>query len=433
MTQYSMQGLLRSCDQVRKVEEERFVLHLDMDAYFASVEQRDVPLYRNRPVVICHTSSDFQSHGVVATASYEARKWGIKAGMSVWEARSRCPRAFFVHADIPKYLHNARRILRICERYSHRVEVFSIDEVFVDLAQALQPHPPGEARWEAALEVGKALKGDIRREVGLVASVGIGPNKLVAKMASEFQKPDGLTVVTPGQLPDILAPLPVKKLVGVGRRMRRNLRSMGIETVGGLARTPPQVLEWRFGVMGRLLWRAAWGQDNGPVGRSGEGHEVKSFGHSLSLRGGTEDLELLEKTLLGLCDAVTRRMRREGYLGRTVSVRVRVGYAMGYARARTLEEYTDLTSPIYAVARELLRKEASSGIWLEPVTTVGVSVTQLRRRREGKQFNLWDFLDPREEKLTAALDVLRDKYGEGVVTRASLMKDFSLSSMNLMR
>jgi len=433
MAQYSMQGLLRSRDQVRKVEEERFVLHLDMDAYFASVEQRDVPLYRGRPLVVCHTSSDFCSHGVVATASYEARKWGIKAGMSVWEARSRCSRAFFVHADIPKYLDNARRILRVCERYSHRVEVFSIDEVFVDLAQALRPYPPGEARWEAALQVGKALKKDIRRETGLAASVGIGPNKLVAKMASEFHKPDGLTVITPGQLPDILAPLPVDKLVGVGRRMRRNLRSMGVETVGDLARTPPQVLEWRFGVMGRLLWGAAQGRDSGPVGRSGEGHEVKSFGHSLSLRGGTEDLELLENTLLGLCEAVTRRMRREGYLGRTVNLRLRVGYAVGYARARTLEEHTDLLSPVYAAARELLRREASSGIWLEPVTTVGVSVTQLRRRREGKQFNLGDFLDPREEKLTAALDALRDKYGEGVVTRASLLGEFSLSGMNLIR
>jgi len=433
MTQYVMHGLLRSADQGRAAGEERCVLHLDMDAYFASVEQRDVPLYRNRPLVVCHTSSDFCSHGVVATASYEAREWGIKAGMPVWEARQRCPRASFVHADIPKYLDNARRILRICERRSHRVEVFSIDEVFTDLTAPLQSHPPGRERWGAALEIGKGLKGDIRRELGLTASVGIGPNKLVAKMASEFQKPDGLTLITPGQLPGIFAPLAVDKLVGVGPRMRRNLRAMGIETVGDLARAPREVLEWRFGVMGRLLWRGAWGRDDSPVGRGGEDHEVKSFGHGLSLRGGTHDLEFLENTLLGLCEAVTRRMRREGYLGRTVDLRLRVGYAMGYARAKTLEEYTDLPSPVYAAARELLRREASSGLWTEPVTTVGVSVTQLRRRHEGKQFTLWDYLDSREEKLTAALDALRDRYGEGVVTRASLLGDFALSGMNLAR
>lgn len=433
MTQYVMHGLLRAADQGRREEEGRCVLHLDMDAYFASVEQRDVPLYRNRPLVVCHTSSDFCSHGVVATASYEARPWGIKAGMPVWEARRRCPQACFVHADIPKYLDNARRIVRICERRSHRVEVFSIDEAFVDLTAALRSHPPGKERWAAALAAGRGLKEDIRRELGLTASVGIGPNKLVAKMASEFQKPDGLCLITPEQLPDILAPLAVDKLVGVGRRMLRNLRAMGIETVGDLARTPVEVLEWRFGIVGRLLWKAARGEDAGPVVGSGETGEVKSFGHSLSLRGGTEDPEYLENTLLGLCDAVTRRMRRDGYLGRTVSLRLRVGYAMGYARARTLEGYTDLTSPVYAAAREMLRREARSGLWMEPVTTVGVSVSQLRRRGEGRQVTVWDCLDPREEKLTAALDELRDRYGEGVVTRASLLGDFALSGMNLAR
>ncbi|NPV59175.1 MAG: DNA polymerase IV [Actinobacteria bacterium] len=432
MTQFVMRGLLRPADQ-GKAGGERCVLHLDMDAYFASVEQRDIPIYRGRPLIVCHTSSDFCSHGVVATASYEARPWGVKAGMSVWEARSRCPQACFVHADIPKYLDNARRILRICERRSHRVEVFSIDEVFLDLTPVLRSRPPGEKRWEAARRVGAALKEDIRRELRLTASVGIGPNKLVAKMASEFQKPDGLTVIRPEQLPDVLAPLPVDKLVGVGARMRRNLRAMGIETVGDLARAPREALEWRFGIMGRLLWKAARGEDDSPVASSGEGHEVKSFGHSLSLRGGSDDLEYLENTLLGLVDAVTRRMRRDGYLGRTVSLRLRVGYAMGYARARTLEEYTDLSSPVFAAARDLLRREASSGLWREPVTTVGVSVSQLRRREEGRQVSIWECLDPREEKLTAAMDALRDRYGEGVVTRASLLGDFSLSGMNLAR
>ncbi|WP_287154891.1 DNA polymerase IV [Candidatus Solincola tengchongensis] len=433
MTQYVTHGLLRAADQVRAAEEGRCVLHLDMDAYFASVEQRDVPLYRGRPLVVCHTSSDFCTHGVVATASYEARRWGVKAGMSVWEARSRCPHACFVHADIPKYLDNARRIRRLCERLSHRVEVFSIDEVFVDLTPLLRPCLPGEGRWREALRLGRELKGEIRRRLGLTASVGIGPNKLVAKMASEFQKPDGLTLITPEQLPDILAPLPVDRLVGVGERMRRHLRAMGVETVGDLARTPVELLEWKFGVMGRLLWEAAHGRDGSPVREGGEEQEIKSFGHSLSLRGGTRDLGYLENTLLGLCDAVTRRMRREGYLGRTVSLRLRVGYALGYARTRSLAEYTDLTSPVYAAARDLLRREAGSGLWTEPVTTVGVSVTQLRRREEGRQITIWECLDSREERLTAALDALRDRYGEDVVTRASLLGDFALSGMNLAR
>jgi len=208
---------------------------------------------------------------------------------------------------------------------------------------------------------------------------------------------------------------------------------MGIETVGDLARAPREVLQWKFGVVGSLLWEAAHGRDSGPVMRGGEGEEMKSFGHSLSLRGGTRDLEYLENTLLGLCDAVTRRMRREGYLGRTVSLRLRVGYALGYARARTLPGYSDLPSPVYEAARDLLRREASCGPWTEPVTTVGVSVSQLRPRREGRQVTIWDYLDSREERLTAALDALRDRYGEQVITRASLLGDFALSGMNLAR
>ncbi len=435
MTQYIAHSFLRGADQGKRGGRERCVLHLDMDAYFASVEQRDVPIYRDRPLLVCHTSSDFCSHGVVAAASYQARKFGIKAGMPVWEARRRCPRGFFVHADIPKYLENSRRILEICERRAHRVEVFSIDEVFLDLSSSLREYPPGGERWRAGLELARVVKSDVKRELGLTASVGVGPNKLVAKMASEFEKPDGATLITPEQLPGIFAPLPIDKMIGVGGRMRRNLRAMGIETIGDLARSPREALEWRFGVIGDLLWKAAWGRDDSPVAAEsggGEG-EVKSFGHSLSIRGGSEELEFLKTVLLGLCEAVTRRMRRGEYLGRTVSLRVRVGYAMGYARAVTLQEYTDLPSKVYAASRELLEREAASGLWKEPVTNVGVSVSQLKRRSEGKQVTLWDCLDPREEKLTAALDELRDRYGEGVVMRASLLEDFALSGMNLVR
>ena len=273
MGNFSMHGLMRAADQrLASPEPEapgeaaragggRCVLHLDMDAYFAAVEQRDHPLYRGVPLVVCHTSSDFCTHGVVATASYEARVFGIKAGMSVWEARSRCPGVSMVHADIPKYLYNTRRIVRLCEKYSPRSEVFSIDEVFLDLTRRVGP-----GGWEEALSLAGEVKRRIREELGLTCSVGLGPNKLVAKMASEFEKPDGLTLVRPEQLPGILAPLPVNKLVGVGPRMLRNMRALGIERVGDLARAPVQVLQKRFGVMGRILHLAAQGIDHSPVG-----------------------------------------------------------------------------------------------------------------------------------------------------------------------
>ncbi len=437
MGNFSAHGLMRAAEQrLASPEPEtpgeaarrgggRRVLHLDMDAYFAAVEQRDHPLYRGVPLAVCHTSSDFCTHGVVAAASYEARAFGVKAGMSVWEARSRCPGLNMVHADIPKYLYNTRRIVRLCEDFSPRSEVFSIDEVFLDLTRRTAPEG-----WEEALSVGREIKRRIREELGLTCSVGLGPNKLVAKMASEFEKPDGLTLVRPDELPDALAPLPVNRLVGVGPRMLRNMRALGIERVGDLARTPVQVLQRRFGVTGRLLHLAARGIDHSPVGGGSGDDLVKSFGHSLSLRGGSDDPEELGNTLLGLAEAVTRRMRRDGYLGRTVCLRLRIGYGRGCARSVTLREHTCLPRPVFRAARSLLEREAARGAWEEKITTVGLSVSQLKRQAEGRQVSIREWADPREESLFRALDGLRDKYGEGVITRASLLGTFAVSGMN---
>jgi len=437
MGDFGMRGLMRARDlppvpdgcgegSAGEGERLRYVLHLDMDAYFAAVEQRDHPVYQGTPLVVCHTSSDFCTHGVVATASYEARPYGIKAGMPVWEARARCPRVRMVHADIPRYLYNTRLLVRLCEGYSPACEVFSVDELFLDLTPRLD-----SGGWEAALGMAREIKARVREELGLSCSVGLGPNKLVAKMASEFEKPDGLTLIRPEQLPEILAPLPVERLVGVGPRLTRRLRGMGIESIGDLAAFPPRVLERRFGVVGRLLHLASRGIDHSPVTVAGTEELLKSFGHSLSLRGGSDDLEELSNTLLGLAEAVTRRMRRQGYLGRTVCLRLRIGYGWGYARSLTLEEHTYSPRAVFQAARSLLEQEAASGKWTEKVTTVGLSVTQLRRIREGRQLSLPEWEDPREERLLESLDRLRDKYGEEVITRASLLGTFSVSGMNL--
>ena len=380
------------------------------------------------PLVVCHTSSDFCTHGVVATASYEARLFGIKAGMSVWEARSRCPGVAMVHADIPKYLYNTRRLVRLCETYSPRSEVFSIDEVFLDLT-----HRVGPGEWEAALGLAAELKRRIREELGLTCSVGLGPNKLVAKMAAEFEKPDGLTIIRPDQLPDHPRPSGGEQAGGGGaahaqayarpghRARRRPGPHPGAgapETLRGHGPPPPP------GRPGHRLQ---------PGGGQSEDDLVKSFGHSLSLRGGTDDVEVMANTLLGLAEAVTRRMRRDGYLGRTVCLRLRIGYGRGCTRSVTLKDYTALPRPIFQAARALLEREAATGTWEENITTVGLSVSSLQKRSEGCQLSIWGWLDPREEKLFHALDGIRDKYGEGIVTRASLLGTFEVSGMNLAR
>ncbi len=434
MSNYARHGLMQAADikpDIPEIAGERCVIHLDMDAYFASVEQRDIPMYRGKPLIVCHTASDFRSHGIVATCSYEARRWGVKTGMSVWEARAKCPHGVYVHANISKYLYNTRRIVEICHSYASQTDVFSIDEVFLDVTHRALMEGGPEGKWEAALDIGSRLKGDIRRRLGLSTSVGVGPNRLVAKMAGEFEKPDGLTLVTPDQLPDILAPLPVDKIVGIGRRMKRNFDAMGVQTIGEIAETPRIIWQRRFGVMGVLLHQASLGVDQGRVGYYEGGDGVKSYGHSLSFKG-TLDLDIVRNIMLGLCEAVARRMRREDYIGRTVNMRLRIGYAMGYSRAETMEEYTDLPAPIFRTACRLLDREAALGAWPDKITCVGISVSNVKPARE-RQLTLQDWRDPRERRLAEAQDRLKDKYGDGIIMRASLQKKFALSGMNLIR
>ncbi len=434
MSNYARHGLMQSADlkpDVPEIPGERCVIHLDMDAYFASVEQRDIPMYRGKPLIVCHTASDFRSHGIVATCSYEARRWGVKTGMSVWEARAKCPHGVYVHANMSKYLYNTKRIVEICQSYTHQTDVFSIDEVFLDVTKRALEDGGQAGKWEAALDIGSRLKGDIRRRLGLTTSVGVGPNRLVAKMAGEFDKPDGLTLVTPGQLPDILAPLPVDKIVGIGRRMKRNFDAMGVQTIGEIAETPRTIWQRRFGVMGVLLHQASLGVDQGRVGYYGEDNGVKSYGHSLAFKG-TFDLDLVRNIMLGLCEAVARRMRRDDYIGRTVNMRLRIGYAMGFSRAETMEEYTDLAAPIFRTACRILAREAALGAWADKITCVGISVSNVKPARE-RQFSLQDWRDPRERRLAEAQDRLKDKYGDSVIMRASLKEKFALSGMNLIR
>lgn len=406
-----MENLKASCQQ--PAARSRHIIHVDMDAYFASIEQRDMPLYRKKPLVVCHTDDPVSQRGVVSTASYEARAYGIESSMSVLEAKVRCPDAVYLAGNYDKYLHNTKMILDVCKKYSDLVEVFSVDELFMDVTST-------SSLFGGSVAIAKEIQNSMKRELDLSCSIGVGPNKLIAKMASEFRKPSGFTVISSEELPDVIAPLPIRKMVGVGRRMARHLDSIGVRTIGELAEVPVDYLEKKFGVVGIALHRASLGLDNSPVLPEHQGEMIKSFGHTSALGKGTTDLKELERILLGLCEGVTRRMRKEGYGGRTIVLRLCLARMIGYTRSCSLGEFTFSTSRIFKVAKKLLRKEKRA-VSRYPATLIGVSVTNLTSKEKGYQLSIFDFLDNRELALTKAVDSLKDKYGERVIVRGSLL------------
>lgn len=395
---------------------QRTIIHVDMDAYFASIEQRDAPIYRKKPLVVCHTDDLSSYRGVVAAASYEAREFEVKAGMSVLEAKLKLPSANYIAGNYEKYLYNTQLFMKICEGYSDLMEVYSIDETFLDITSTA--HFFGSTERAAA-----RLQEEVKEKLRLSCSVGVGPNKLVAKMASEFKKPSGLTVVSVDDLPEILFPLPVNSIPGVGRRMNKHLDAIGIRTIEHLASAPVELLKKKFGIIGEVLHRAAFGIDDSPVISSHRGIDIKSFGQSMALGKGDTDDGYLCDVLLGLCDGAARRMRKAGYVGRTVAVHICLGRLFDLSRRSGLGTYTGLPGRVYGVARELmlslLGEATAFGVY--PVTKVGMSITNLVKKDLGQQVSVFDFLDRREAVLVSVADQIKNKYGEKAITRCSLL------------
>ncbi len=392
----------------------RQIIHLDMDSYFASIEQRDISFYQGKPLIVCHTDDTSSNRGVVSSASYPARIYGIKSGMTVLEAKKLCPKGIYIKGNYDKYLFNTRKISEICRRYSDLVEVFSIDEVFIDIT------PTGHF-FGSPVAAGKSIQETIKKDLGLPATIGIGPNKLVAKMATEFDKPNGFTVIKKTDLPDILAPLPVKKIVGVGKRTGNYLNSIGVRTIGDLSRVPLKVLEKKYGVIGLFLHQASLGIDSSLVVPDATALKIKSFGHSSSLGSGSRDMLKIKNILLTLCEGVTRRMRKDNYRGRTVVLRLCFDRLFSISRSCSLGDLTDLTNRVYLVAVDLLEKEKRL-FNKYSATLIGVSVTNLvNDELKGRQVSIFDLLNKREFDLTKAVDSIRNKYGERIIVRGSVL------------
>lgn len=354
-------------------EHVRKIIHVDMDAFFASVEQRDRPELRGRPVVV---GGDPRSRGVVAACSYEARRFGVRSAMPSAQAQRQCPEAVFVRPRMGRYREVSAEIFEVFHEVTPLVEGLSVDEAYLDVTDNALGEP-------LAGRVALWLKARIRERTGLTASAGVAPNKLVAKIASDMRKPDGLVIITPEQVDAFVAALPVEKLWSVGPATARRLHELGIRTAADLRRQDPEMLVHAFGRHGRFIYGLACGDDPREVST---GREPKSRGAETTFAEDVTDAETLARVLGGLAERVGESLRRLGRPGRTVTLKLRYADFTTISRSRTLTDATDDSAVLARTAVELL--DAGTDAGERPVRLVGVSVGGLLDPEEPVQLRL---------------------------------------------
>lgn len=384
----------------------RAIIHVDMDAFYASVEILDNPQLRGKPVVVGGTSD----RSVVSAASYEARKYGIHSAMATVKARKLCPRAIFLPVRMDRYREVSRQIMAIFHRFTPLVEPISLDEAFLDVTGSTGLFGPAPV---IAAEIRKLITG----ETGLTASAGVATSKLVAKIASDLRKPDGLTVVEAGREREFLAGLPIDKLWGAGGKTMESLALLNVRSIGDLATLSPDILTRRFGRHGLHLHLAANGIDDRPVVPV---REAKSIGHEETFDEDLVDLTVIRRELLALATKVGERLRRHDLQGHTITIKIKFYDFSTVSRSLTLAEATSDTMEIFHRSLDLLRKTEAG---CKPVRLAGISVGNLGTSGGSYQQDLFGKTRQREKSrsLYEAVDRINRKFGKRTVNPATLV------------
>jgi DNA polymerase-4 len=389
----------------------RTILHLDLDAFYASVEQLADPALRGRPVVV----GGLGARGVVAAASYEARRFGIQSAMPMARARRACPNAVFLAPRPEAYAAASAQVMTILRSATPLVEPLALDEAFLDVSGARRRYGDGRGAAET-------IRGRVRAETGLTASVGVATTKLLAKLASDLSKPDGLVVVAPGSELEFMHPLGVERLWGVGPSTRAALARLGVATIGELAALPVPALVAALGeAAGRHLHDLAWNHDDRPVEPV---HRAKSIGHEETFAVDHTDRAFLDREVVRIADRVAARLRMTGYVGRTVVLKVRFADFRTITRSRTLTDPTSLAADLAATARSLL-----AAVDLAPgVRLLGLSAQQLRAVDSVQTALPLDDgghdagTRRRRASLEASVDLVRERFGGNAVMPARLLR-----------
>jgi DNA polymerase IV (DinB-like DNA polymerase) len=319
---------------------------LDMDHFYTAVEERERPELKGKPVIVGADPKEGKGRGVVSTSNYKAREAGVRSGMPISRAWKLCPEAVYLPPNFPLYIKASNAVMDIAKRYADKFEQWGIDEAFLDVSEKV-------GNFDEAEDLAKEIKQEIKTKEHLTCSIGVGPNKLVAKIASDFNKPDGLTVVKENEVEAFLAPMPVRKLLCVGRKTEPKLKALGIETIGDLGRFDPSVLTETFGVMGTQMHLMARGVDRSEVEqRTG----VKSISHETTFEEDTDDAEAVLKALDELSDAVAEEAADQHLFFKTVTIKVRYENFETHTTSKTLPFMTNRPQDLKKTARELLQR-----------------------------------------------------------------------------
>jgi len=386
----------------------RAIIHLDMDAFYPAVEVLDNPDLKGKPVIV----GGGRERGVVSSASYEARTFGVHSAQPMATAMRLCPNGVFLPVRMSRYKKVSKQVFEIFFRFTPLVEPLSIDEAFLDVTGSIR-------LFGEPVEIAKRIKQMVVNETGLTISAGVAPSKFVAKIASDMDKPDGLTVVPSDRLREFLNPLPIKKMWGVGKVTQEALARLNVRTFKDLSLMPVKVLEQQFGKHGLKMHHLSMGIDHREVIPE---HDAKSIGHEETFSQDIIDRGAAKKELLSLANKVARRMRREGVIGRTITLKVKYSDFVQLTRSKTLPTSTDDGPEIYSTVCRLLKKTA---VGKRPVRLLGISLSQLSVVGSETQLGLFspDGATLKRKELHAAIDSLHEKFGERSIRPGTLLKE----------
>lgn len=409
--------ILNAVDK-NKYKNDRVILHSDCNGFYASVECLHNPHLRDKPVAV---SGDAENrHGIILAKNEIAKKYNVKTGEAIWQAKQKCPELVTLPPHFELYKRFSKMARRIYSDYTDRIENFGLDEAWLDLTHSIKCDG-----YKTALEI----KNRIKEELGITVSIGVSFNKIFAKFGSDYKKPDAVTCITRENYKDIVWNSPAGDLLYVGRATKSKLNRIGIYTIGDIANTSPDILRKHLGKWGDLIYGFANGFDSSPVAHMDENTEVKSIGNSTTTPRDMKTYEDVKVVMYVLCDSVCRRMREQGFLAKTVGISVRDNELNTFTRQCTLEDYTNLTKVITESAVSLFKRSYKMQ---RPLRSIGVSVTDFVHDNIPHQISILNNEERlmQNKQLDKTLDVLKKRFGNYIVRPAVLLKDNGLSSFN---
>ncbi|MCQ2514515.1 MAG: DNA polymerase IV [Ruminococcus sp.] len=401
-----------------KIQNERTILHSDCNGFYASVECFHNPTIRNKPVAV---SGDAENrHGIILAKNEIAKKYNIKTGEAIWQAKQKCPELVTVSAHFDLYKRFSKMARRIYSEYTNLVEPFGLDEAWLDVTNTF---------GKSGIEIAEEIRERIKNELGITVSIGVSFNKIFAKFGSDYKKPDAITIINRSNYKSIVWNSPASDLLYVGRATNKKLRQLGIYTIGDIANTPVEQLRTNFGKWGDLIFAFANGYDSSPVMPIDYTEEVKSIGNSTTTPKDMETIEDVKIVLFVLCESVCRRLREQGFLTRTVSISIRDNELHTITRQSTLDSYSNITSQIADTALKLFKKSYKMN---KPLRSIGVSLSDFIGDNIPHQISLLQDEKNliKSEQLDKTLDILKKRFGSYAVRPAVLLKDRTLSGFN---